>query len=162
MRTRALAVAEKRRKVGNGELRLPSSSLVQITKEEDARGSSASTANLGGDHVAVSCCSIDGSTEERQFTDLKVESETTARNNLDTRASKPTTEIKPGSGAPEMLTSKSSTTINCRRTVPTAELDEFFAAAEKELHKRFKDKYNYDIVSDTPSEGRFEWDQLKP
>ncbi|CAH1413302.1 unnamed protein product [Lactuca virosa] len=150
MRTKASVVAEKRRKVGNGE---PKSPFSQITTEKD-------TGTSAGDHNVVSCFSVNGSTEELEFTDLKDEFETTARCNLDTRASKPSTEFK----APEMLKSKpSSTTINCRRrTVPTAELEEFFTVAEKDLHKRFKDKYNFDIVNETPSEGRFEWVQLKP
>ncbi|EPS57310.1 hypothetical protein M569_17509 [Genlisea aurea] len=43
--------------------------------------------------------------------------------------------------------------------MPTAdELEEFFAAAEKELQLQFIHKYNYDIVKDKPVEGgRFEW-----
>ncbi|CAI9276781.1 unnamed protein product [Lactuca saligna] len=150
MRTKASVVAEKRRKVGNGE---PKSPFGQITTEKE-------TGTSAGDHNVVSCCLDNGSTEELEFTDLKDEFEPNARCNLDTRASKPSTKFK----APEMLKSKpSSTATNCRRrTVPTAELEEFFTAAEKDLHKRFKDKYNFDIVNDTPSEGRFEWVQLKP
>ncbi|XP_023737730.1 cyclin-dependent kinase inhibitor 7 isoform X2 [Lactuca sativa] len=152
MRTKASVVAEKRRKVGNGE---PKSPFSQITTEKETE-----TGTSAGDHNVVSCFSVNGSTEELEFADLKDEFETIASCNLDTRASKPSTESKP----PEMLKSKpSSTTTNCRRrTVPTAELEEFFTAAEKDLHKRFKDKYNFDIVNETPSEGRFEWVQLKP
>lgn len=155
MKTRALAAeevgAEKRRKVGSGGVRLPSSTFGQITTEEDTRGPSAATASGGCDQ---SCCSSNGSTEELQFTDLKdsVEFETIARYNLDTRARK----------LPETITPTPSPTINSRRTVPAAELEEFFASTEKNLQKRFKDKYNYDIVNDAPLEGRFEWVQLKP
>lgn len=160
------AVAEKRRKVGNGEFRLPSSPFVQITTEEDTQGPCAATVSLDGDHVPVSCCSCIESTKELQFTDLKgsVEFGTTARYNLDIKASKPSgdREFKAGSGVPETITSKPSPPIISRRTVPTAELEEFFSSMEKDLHKRFKDKYNYDIVTDTPLEGRFEWVQLKP
>ncbi|WZZ64070.1 cyclin-dependent kinase inhibitor 7 isoform X1 [Brassica napus] len=43
-----------------------------------------------------------------------------------------------------------------------AELDDFFSAAERGQQKRFTDKYNYDIVNDTPLEGRYEWVSLKP
>ncbi|KAL3646272.1 hypothetical protein CASFOL_011452 [Castilleja foliolosa] len=49
--------------------------------------------------------------------------------------------------------------------IPTEdELENFFAAAEKNLQKRFIDKYNFDIVKDKPLEGRYEWVpvQLKP
>ncbi|XP_051140910.1 cyclin-dependent kinase inhibitor 7-like [Andrographis paniculata] len=42
-----------------------------------------------------------------------------------------------------------------------AEIEEFFAAAEKNLQKQFTDKYNYDVVKDEPMEGRYEWIHLK-
>ncbi|MFS7978743.1 putative cyclin-dependent kinase inhibitor [Helianthus anomalus] len=61
-----------------------------------------------------------------------------------------------------MITENLVTVISSRRTVSEAEIEEFFASAEKERQKRFKDKYNYDIVKDTPLEGRFEWIQLNP
>ncbi|KAJ8546148.1 hypothetical protein K7X08_018731 [Anisodus acutangulus] len=38
-----------------------------------------------------------------------------------------------------------------------ADLDEFFAAAEKDLHKRFAEKYNFDFAKEEPLEGRYEW-----
>ncbi|KAG1330726.1 cyclin-dependent kinase inhibitor 1 [Cocos nucifera] len=38
-----------------------------------------------------------------------------------------------------------------------AEIEEFFAAAERDQWQRFSAKYNYDIVNDAPSEGRYEW-----
>nr|XP_043624608.1 cyclin-dependent kinase inhibitor 7-like isoform X2 [Erigeron canadensis] len=43
-----------------------------------------------------------------------------------------------------------------------AEIDEFFALAERKEQKRFADKYNYDIVKDVPTEGRYQWVRLKP
>ncbi|AAG13048.1 Hypothetical protein [Arabidopsis thaliana] len=43
-----------------------------------------------------------------------------------------------------------------------AELDDFFSAAERYEQKRFTEKYNYDIVNDTPLEGRYQWVSLKP
>ncbi|KAL0696878.1 hypothetical protein Bca4012_064058 [Brassica carinata] len=50
-----------------------------------------------------------------------------------------------------------------KEKAPTeAELDDFFSAAERFQQKRFTDKYNYDIVNDTPLEGRYEWVSLKP
>ncbi|KAE8704801.1 Cyclin-dependent kinase inhibitor family protein, putative isoform 2 [Hibiscus syriacus] len=64
-------------------------------------------------------------------------------------------------------TSRSSETNFRRRStvekMPTeAELEEFFAPAEKKLQKQFAEKYNYDIVKDEPLEGRYEWVRLKP
>lgn len=43
-----------------------------------------------------------------------------------------------------------------------SEVEEFFAAAEKGLHKRFSEKYNFDVVKDIPLEGRYEWIPIKP
>ncbi|XP_015064142.1 cyclin-dependent kinase inhibitor 1 [Solanum pennellii] len=52
---------------------------------------------------------------------------------------------------------------SCRRRLTEAnmpseaELDEFFAAAEKDLHKHFAEKYNFDFAKEEPLEGRYEW-----
>ncbi|KAJ9564535.1 hypothetical protein OSB04_000501 [Centaurea solstitialis] len=147
MRTRAMEEegggGEKRRKiVGDGEL-----TLLQIT----------------------TCSTIGSTKEELQFTDLEeiVEIGAVAKCNFDIRTRKPRSDrFKAGSGENETVTAKPSTVIN--RTVPAekmpsaTELEEFFASAETELHKRFKEKYNYDIVNDTPLEGRFQWIQVNP
>ncbi|PON69122.1 Cyclin-dependent kinase inhibitor [Parasponia andersonii] len=45
---------------------------------------------------------------------------------------------------------------------PRDEIEEFFAMAEKSEQKRFTEKYNFDIVNDTPLEGRYQWVCLKP
>ncbi|XP_076949070.1 cyclin-dependent kinase inhibitor 7-like [Bidens hawaiensis] len=46
---------------------------------------------------------------------------------------------------------------------PTAaEIEAFFAVMESKEHKRFADKYNYDIVNDVPMDGRYQWVLLKP
>ncbi|KAM3194370.1 hypothetical protein ACQJBY_070815 [Aegilops geniculata] len=44
------------------------------------------------------------------------------------------------------------------RMPPAAEIDEFFAAAEKAQAERFAAKYNFDVASGVPlNSGRFEW-----
>ncbi|KAL3515263.1 hypothetical protein ACH5RR_022165 [Cinchona calisaya] len=51
----------------------------------------------------------------------------------------------------------------CVKEMPSAaEIEEFFAAAEKQGQKRFAEKYNYDVVKDVPLKGRYEWVRLKP
>ncbi|KAL7156784.1 hypothetical protein ABFS83_02G032500 [Erythranthe nasuta] len=64
-----------------------------------------------------------------------------------------------------------SSTPPPRRKIPTplaanmpaaAELEEFFAAAEKYEQKRFAEKYNFDIVNDVPLEGTYQWVRLQP
>ncbi|CAN6460360.1 unnamed protein product [Victoria cruziana] len=50
-----------------------------------------------------------------------------------------------------------------RSDIPTAdEMEEFFAAAERQQLRRFSEKYNYDPVNDLPLPGRYEWIQLTP
>ncbi|KAL6513781.1 hypothetical protein OROMI_034530 [Orobanche minor] len=43
-----------------------------------------------------------------------------------------------------------------------SELEDFFAAAEKYDHKRFVEKYNYDIVKDVALEGKYQWVRVHP
>ncbi|XP_008805250.2 cyclin-dependent kinase inhibitor 1-like [Phoenix dactylifera] len=43
-----------------------------------------------------------------------------------------------------------------------AEIEEFFATAERDERQRFAAKYNYDVVIDVPLEGRYEWLPLIP
>ncbi|CAN4120774.1 unnamed protein product [Withania somnifera] len=45
-----------------------------------------------------------------------------------------------------------------RAEIPTAsEMEEFFAHAEEQQHRKFIEKYNFDIVNDKPLSGRYEW-----
>ncbi|KVH92532.1 cyclin-dependent kinase inhibitor 7-like [Cynara cardunculus var. scolymus] len=180
----------KRRKVDNGELRLSSSKSERIKAREDILTVSkifgdsapekddlsdpcADARSLSSGDVPASCCSSNGSiTEKLKCADLEERAEivTTVRFNLDRRESTPTSEFKEESSELESsTTAKPSVRIDSRRAIipvekmpPAAELEEFFASAEKDLHKSFKDKYNYDIVNDVPMKGRFEWVQLKP
>ncbi|XP_042004727.1 cyclin-dependent kinase inhibitor 7-like isoform X1 [Salvia splendens] len=71
--------------------------------------------------------------------------------------------------SPPPTSRKKSTTL--RRKTPNsaaesmpsaAELEAFFAAAEKYEQKRFSEKYNYDIVKDVPLEGKYHWVRLLP
>nr|CAA05215.1 cyclin-dependent kinase inhibitor protein [Oxybasis rubra] len=43
-----------------------------------------------------------------------------------------------------------------------SEIEEFFAVAEKDLQKRFSEKYNFDIVKDVPLKGRYDWVPINP
>ncbi|EXC24197.1 Cyclin-dependent kinase inhibitor 3 [Morus notabilis] len=50
-----------------------------------------------------------------------------------------------------------------QRSIPTAhEMDEFFAFAEQQQQRIFIEKYNFDIVKDSPLPGRYEWVQVIP
>ncbi|XP_014508170.1 cyclin-dependent kinase inhibitor 7 isoform X1 [Vigna radiata var. radiata] len=59
-----------------------------------------------------------------------------------------------------MFPAKSSAEVTEKRKVKEpakAEIEEFFAMAEKYEQKRFVEKYNFDIVRDMPLEGRYQW-----
>nr|GMD68430.1 cyclin-dependent kinase inhibitor 5-like [Ipomoea batatas]GMD79697.1 cyclin-dependent kinase inhibitor 5-like [Ipomoea batatas] len=48
-----------------------------------------------------------------------------------------------------------------RRHIPTThEINEFFAGAEEEQHRKFIEKYNFDPVNEKPLPGRFEWEKV--
>ncbi|KAK2434140.1 hypothetical protein P8452_31344 [Trifolium repens] len=61
---------------------------------------------------------------------------------------------------PELKTVDSKATKRNLRSFREEEIDEFFARFEREEQKRFAEKYNFDIVSDLPLEGRYEWVRL--
>ncbi|KAF7828738.1 cyclin-dependent kinase inhibitor 7-like [Senna tora] len=181
----------KRRKINNDQqLKFSASSLVQLNSrsraliqpettllpapETEVRCSSPTT-----DELPESCCSSNGSIgldEERiDFLDLEVENaqlETSTSNCGDKRRNMSfTSELRTKSEdieSAEKSTEKIITEVNshCKSTGrkrPTeSELEEFFGAAEKDIQKRFAEKYNYDIVNDVPLEGRYEWVKLKP
>ncbi|WVZ65208.1 hypothetical protein U9M48_014614 [Paspalum notatum var. saurae] len=48
------------------------------------------------------------------------------------------------------------------RSPPEGEVEEFLAAAESGLARRFAAKYNYDVVKDAPMDGRYEWVRMGP
>lgn len=183
------AVAEssgpaKKIKVGGGELEF-SSSLVQLKSHrqlpENSVSEGYSTApknqcsSPSSDQVPASCCSSNGSTEvsieELNFADLEEESleSETATYTFDCRGRRreisPLSELVAETG--ELESTAKPSEANSRRQstaekMPSeAEVEEFFAVAEKDLQKQFMDKYNYDIAKDQPSEGRYEWVRLK-
>ncbi|PPS14560.1 hypothetical protein GOBAR_AA06021 [Gossypium barbadense] len=49
------------------------------------------------------------------------------------------------------------------QSVPsTQEMEEFVVYAEQQQHRRFMEKYNFDIVNDLPLQGRYEWVKIIP
>ncbi|CAH8285657.1 unnamed protein product [Eruca vesicaria subsp. sativa] len=43
------------------------------------------------------------------------------------------------------------------QSVPSREIEDFFAFAEQQQQRYFTEKYNFDIVSENPLPGRYEW-----
>ncbi|XP_008241505.1 PREDICTED: cyclin-dependent kinase inhibitor 7-like [Prunus mume] len=185
------ATAKKKRKINtNGEsVELPSS-YAQLKKPRRlvVSGASKIAAAEGvreaedddvstSDHVETSCCSSNGSSElvhdgDIKFVDLKKESEqvgswkhNSSRERREMTA--PTSGIQAEAEFEEVestVTVRSKDADSRRRSAPPidSELEEFFAAAEKNIQKQFMERYNYDIAKDEPVEGRYEWVRLKP
>ncbi|XP_039054145.1 cyclin-dependent kinase inhibitor 7-like isoform X2 [Hibiscus syriacus] len=160
---------------GNSEFRVASSTNSMTSRSRrillDHRRldeSQCLSPNLDPDDDMSCCSSSIGSSEKKiiQLPDLEGESiEVEASTHLNFRERRETTP----SSEPEDLdsTSRPSEANSRRRStvekMPTeAELEEFFAAAEKKVKKQFAKKYNYDIVKDEPLEGRYQWVRLKP
>ncbi|XP_027105924.1 cyclin-dependent kinase inhibitor 7 [Coffea arabica] len=117
--------------------------------------------------------------EKMRSTDLKHQDSETEISTLiirQFRETSPSSEICGGDSGIELMESISSTTtkkeessrrnrqeLKTKTCMPSAaEIEEFFAVAEKRQQKQFAEKYNYDIVKDVPLEGRYEWVRLKP
>ncbi|KAI7735248.1 hypothetical protein M8C21_030822 [Ambrosia artemisiifolia] len=167
------SASTKRRKVGsNGDqLRLPSSIPERITPPDSddvihsSKNLSNSVENNGSTssdiNISASCCSVNSDLEETGET-----RGTVLRCNLSRRESFPLQQqLKTSTLSTNSMAEKPPMMINrvpLEKTPPAAELEEFFAAAEKKIQKQFKEKYNYDVVKDVPLKGRFEWIELKP
>lgn len=175
----------KRRKVEAEELALSSSSLTHeptnfckfpqasISQEDAiAAENEIQHSNFSSDGGA-SCCSsnelsAEAATDHRlNSTDLEesVAIEALSSTKYNTSESGETTPSNQQAG--KTLQPESTSVTSCHITtdkfVPSeAELEEFFAVAEKNLRKQFRDKYNYDISEDEPLSGRYEWVPLKP
>ncbi|XP_059433431.1 cyclin-dependent kinase inhibitor 7-like [Corylus avellana] len=118
------------------------------------------------DQFPASCCSSNESSEvvrdNLRLLDLEAKSfETVDSTYINRKFSTVTTtssELCEDSDEMDSLATKPP----AAQTPPKAEIEEFFAKAEKYEQKRFAEKYNYDIVKDVPLEGRYQWFRLKP
>nr|GEY55142.1 cyclin-dependent kinase inhibitor 7-like [Tanacetum cinerariifolium] len=107
--------------------------------------------------VSVSCCSSNGSVNEKsKCRDLEVSENERDDSDARERESTPTSKLN------DEIVEKKPKSAEKVKSPPAAEIEAFFAAAENDLHKRFKEKYNFDIVNDVPLKGRYEWVELKP
>ncbi|KAK9060361.1 hypothetical protein SSX86_021065 [Deinandra increscens subsp. villosa] len=115
------------------------------------------------DHVLSSSC----------FTNclsLDLKAELRSDGNGGFRESSLSSEICSDSDKMESSSTTKNKAVTSRRQPPAtaaqiptaAEIDEFFNVAQKEEHKRFIDKYNFDILNDVPIDGRYQWVRLKP
>ncbi|KAE9449757.1 hypothetical protein C3L33_18343, partial [Rhododendron williamsianum] len=154
----AISAAANRRKIGGGVSK-HSPSLVQLrsrrrpiakplnsgpqTSSDDHRSSGPRS-----DHVTTSCCSSDASSEivtgRFKIVDPEMEAESG--------------ELESTATLSEANSRSEATAKTWTEKIPSeAEIEEFFAAAESEVEKRFREKYNFDLVNFVPLEGRYEW-----
>lgn len=116
--------------------------------------------------------------EAEEFNDLGAEA-SFGENNLEfegrersTRESTPCSLIRGSDtiGTPGSTTRPTCSTATNRRArsaaqrnIPTTrEMEEFFLSAEQKQQRLFTEKYNFDIVNDSPLSGRYEWMKVKP
>lgn len=168
---KAAETVGKKRKLRLEELEdLPASSSFQLKTRRlaDAKPVNlpSSTCESAGSYGALgSSCSSNGSSDLAKVQEEKDEVTvdpflvTLNGDTLDRRERSETScEIQVESTARP----NESTDLRRRGKMPSDDdLEEFFSSAEKNLQKQFIDKYNYDVVKDEPSEGRFEWVQIK-
>ncbi|KAL3640278.1 hypothetical protein CASFOL_015246 [Castilleja foliolosa] len=161
---------------------------LSAATSENSASSAANCGNStceidGRDHVSASCCSSDGSSElsklSSKFVDLEeneaaavgffatsaVDDSLDCTERRDMKPSVESGELESTAMPPHDSNSNSNShgrSSTAEKIMPSeAELEDFFATAEKNLQKKFIDKYNFDIVKDQPLEGRYEWVQIK-
>lgn len=169
---------EKKRKLRLEDLENRPSSSVQLKTRCLADTTPVNfpsyTCESSGSYGALgSCCSSNGSSsylakvqgEENEVT-VDQFLGTSNGDTLNRRErSETSSEIQVESGEMESTARPNKSNPRRRLTgekMPSEDdLEEFFSSAEKNLQKRFIDKYNYDVVKDEPLEGRFEWVQIQ-
>lgn len=165
----------RKRKAVAGELDCSSASQTRsrrslVVKLDNSNfGKEESSSN----DPCASCCSSNGSTELdkeiSKFVDLEEERlDLSSRSTYEygswreRRESTPSSEIQGESGELDSTRRPASEINSRRRSVnkkmpSSAEIDEFFSAAEKDLQRQYAEKYNFDFVKEQPLEGRYNW-----
>ncbi|KAL6587645.1 hypothetical protein OROMI_000623 [Orobanche minor] len=176
-----VATAGRKRKISLEEPELFTSSFQLKNRRLSPENSASPSADSGNSisetvcpvHDLASCSSSNGSSElvkrNSKFADLE-ENEavvdfcpTSAGDTLDCIERRETApfleELETWTARP--LESDSRKLLTAEKMPSEAEIEEFFEAAEKNIQRKFTEKYNYDIVKDKPLEGRYEWAQVQ-
>ncbi|TKY59105.1 Cyclin-dependent kinase inhibitor 7 [Spatholobus suberectus] len=162
-------ISKKRKTTANSansfELQLRSSNTQQwfpdTTVSAEASVNSAGTVVSGEFCSDRSCCSS-SYVKELHTTPLDLQTkgfETVDSTNRNFKSFSLSSEFSGDSEESTLFPAKSSAARKVK-TPPKAEIEEFFAMAEKYEQKRFAEKYNFDIVRDMPLEGRYQWVRL--
>ncbi|KNA14648.1 hypothetical protein SOVF_105520 [Spinacia oleracea] len=160
----------------------PSAAAVVVDEEEVANCSGSEVITTTRSDFPASCCSSiygqlssnksdeivkgdDDGSLRISTPDPEVESGEASTKQKDCHRTEPREATKSDdqeSPATTVPDTKSTVEMKMKMTPSNSEIEDFFAAAEKDLHKRFSDKYNFDVVKDVPLEGRYDWVPIKP
>ncbi|XP_042063208.1 cyclin-dependent kinase inhibitor 7-like isoform X2 [Salvia splendens] len=115
---------------------------------------------------AAFCCSNSKHEDSSDVVEMSPRSADLENAEISTSTGRVLREATPSSelygDSEQILLPKKESSTTLRRKIPksmpsAAELEGFFAAAEKYEQKRFAEKYNYDIVKDVPLEDFCWW-----
>ncbi|CAN4079647.1 unnamed protein product [Withania somnifera] len=153
----------------SGVLSVSLASLESPANELSSHGNTVSCKPAVSDALA-SCCADNESSDftkgNSKFVDLDEDSVEIATSNSEfresreaIRSSKFQVELHKLELTPRLQHAKSrKSRRSTEAKMPSeADLDEFFDAAEKDLHKQFAEKYNFDFAKEEPLEGRYKW-----
>ncbi|XP_010479459.1 PREDICTED: cyclin-dependent kinase inhibitor 7-like [Camelina sativa] len=136
------------------------SAALSEEEDDDHRSSSISSGCSSGEtnEIATNTRLAFLDLEAHQISETETETSTLISNNF--RKQGETAEMD--SATTERREQRKTEMKKMEKSPTQAELDDFFSAAERFQQKRFTEKYNYDVVNDTPLEGRYQWVTLKP
>ncbi|KAG5051687.1 hypothetical protein JHK87_003885 [Glycine soja] len=153
------SISKKRKTTASFLLRSSDTQFPDTTVSPEASVSSTGTVVSGDFCSDRSCCSSSHFKDLHSVpSDLQTKGFQTVEDSTN-RYFKPFSLLSEFSGDSEE-SAKSSAAVRKLKTPPQAEIEEFFAMAEKYERKRFTEKYNFDIVRDLPLEGRYQWVRL--
>ncbi|CAL9129903.1 cyclin-dependent kinase inhibitor [Musa troglodytarum] len=142
-------------------LQLRSRRLVMLTRGKTQRPvNSSASSNPDPSVEGVSRCSSNASSEvvfNKQEGEVLDSSTCNFESRRARREMPPSNEAQCEAGDLESMMEARSSWRRAEATPTQAEIEEFFAAAEREQAQQFAGKYNYDVVHDVPFDGRFEW-----
>ncbi|GMH25232.1 hypothetical protein Nepgr_027075 [Nepenthes gracilis] len=169
------------RKVGSGERRLASMHAelrsrrrtVIATKASVIYAKETNCSSGTSGRMSASCCSSNASSElvkdpfavvgpEEESGEDEMTMHSHCKERRETKASSEFRESEDLESIARLPEANSHLRSAVHKMPSQLEIEEFFAAAEKDLKKSFIEKYNFDIVEDVPLEGRYQWDPTKP
>ncbi|XP_009592966.1 uncharacterized protein LOC107798021 isoform X1 [Nicotiana tabacum] len=160
-----VAGRSKKRKMCDGDLEISSTvacvrshsehiSVAQeslVTPTSELSSHAALSSNFD-DALLASCCASYESSKS-----LDLEEETVEIATPKSKESSVKAELRQIESPTRPHHANSRRRLTAEKMPSETDLEEFFAAAEKDILKRFTKKYNFDFVKEKPLEGHYEW-----